>query len=83
MVIIPRYGPVRVVPRPRYGLIRDVHVDVKIPFISRAYVIFATKDEANTLLRSSIWLYLKSILSTRSKCFDLNVHLEPTIDGDS
>ena len=51
LLLIPRYGPVRVVPRPRYGLVRVVprpryelvrvvHVDIKIPFSTRKYVIF-------------------------------------------
>ena len=83
MVLIPRYGPVRVVPRPRYGMVRVVHVDIKIPFITRTYVIFDDQDLANTRLRSSVRLYLKSILSTRSNCLDLNNHLEPVIDSNS
>ena len=36
----PRYGSVRLVPRSRYGLVRVVHVDVKIPFSTRTEVIF-------------------------------------------
>jgi hypothetical protein len=35
MVLIPRYGPVRVVPIPRYGVVRVVCVDIKIPVITR------------------------------------------------
>jgi len=33
--LIPRYGPVRVVPRIRYGLVCVVRVDIKIPFSTR------------------------------------------------
>ena len=36
LVLIPRYMPVRVVQRPiRYGLVRVVRVDIKIPFSNR------------------------------------------------
>ncbi len=35
MMLIPRHGSVRVVSRPRYGMVRVVRVDIKIPFITR------------------------------------------------
>ena len=83
VVPIPRYGLVRVVPRPRDGLIRVVHVnkDPVLVLVHKLYLL--TKDHVNTLLKRSIWLYLKSILSTRSKCLDSNSHLEPTVGSGS
>ena len=68
-------------------MVRIVRVEYKDPVLVRIHKLYLmTNYPVPTLLRSSCWLYLRSILlnSTRSKCLDLNSHLlEPAIDSDT
>ena len=65
-------------------MVRIVRVEYKDPVLVRIHKLYLmTKYPVPTLLRSSSWLYLRNILSTRSKCLDLNSHLEPAIDSDT